>query len=160
MAHSYDDLETGLVTEMFRSTDLEYNSEWAFHRYMLDEARAGRPLGSPLSESRYITVGGQRYAIQTFALDTLYTPLADVESDTNWSDVRRLSDLLNTSQQTPISQQSPAMEQQPAPAPEQQQPAPAPEQQQPAPAPEQPQPTPTLSAVPEGPEVPGVHTLR
>jgi hypothetical protein len=92
--HTYNSLEHGLLTETFMANNLDYNPTWAFHNYMVDEARAGRPLGSPMGESRHITVGGQRYVIQPFALDTLYTPLADVESDTNWGDVRRLSDLM------------------------------------------------------------------
>lgn len=94
-AHTYDNLETALITETFVSNGLEYNSEWAFHQYMVDEARNGRPLGSPLDESRRITVNGQDYVIQAFAFDTLYTPLAPNESDTNWNDVRRLNDLLH-----------------------------------------------------------------
>ncbi len=128
--HSYASLETGLLTETFMASGLEYNPQWAFHRYMLQEAQAGRPLGSPLDDSRVITVNGQRYAIQTFALDTLYTPLADVESETNWSDVRRLSDLLAPSgaSGTPT----------------------------PAPPPPTATPVPTPTEIP----VPGVHTLR
>jgi hypothetical protein len=63
---------------------------------MLSEARAGRPLGAPLDESRIVSVGGQRFAVQVFALDTLYTPIAAQEADTNWGDVRRMSGLLRT----------------------------------------------------------------
>lgn len=99
-ARTYDDdLETALLKETFLSTGLDYHPNWAFHKYVLDESRAGRPLGSPIDESRYIRVGSRLYAVQTFALDTLYTPLADVESQTNWSDVRRLSELLQQQQQ-------------------------------------------------------------
>lgn len=94
----YDDLATGLMMETFRATGQEYYAEWAFHKYVVDETRAGRPLGSPLDESRNIIAGGRRYAVQTFALDTLYTPLSDIEGETNWSDVRRLSDLLRADQ--------------------------------------------------------------
>ncbi len=93
--HVYDTLEEGLVTETFLASDLEYHPSWAFHSFMLNEARAGRPLGSPLGESLRITANGQKYVMQTFALDTIYTPLADVESETDWSDVRRLSELFN-----------------------------------------------------------------
>jgi hypothetical protein len=92
--HNYNVLEEGLLTETFLATGLEYNPSWAFHSYMLSEAQAGRPLGSPMDESRVITVGSEQYAIQAFALDTLYTPLAPDPNQTNWSDVRRLSDLL------------------------------------------------------------------
>lgn len=90
----YDDLETGLVMESFEATGQEYFAEWAFHKYVVEEARAGRPVGSPLDESRTIIANGRRYAVQTFTLDTLYTPLADIESETDWSDVRRLSELI------------------------------------------------------------------
>jgi hypothetical protein len=93
--HVYDSLEEGLVTETFLASDLEYHPSWAFHTFMLNEARAGRPLGSPLGESLRITANGKKYVVQTFALDTIYTPLADVESETDWSDVRRLSELFN-----------------------------------------------------------------
>ena len=88
--------------ETFRANELEYHPGWAFHKYMLDEARAGRPLGTPVDKSRIITVGDKQFAVQAFALDTLYTPLAEEESETNWSDVRRLSDLIK---QTPSRDQ-------------------------------------------------------
>lgn len=91
---SYPDLESALLTETFRASGVEYHPTWAFHRYVVDEARAGRPLGGPMGESREILVAGKKYVIQTFAQDTLYTPVADVESETNWSDVRRMSSLL------------------------------------------------------------------
>jgi hypothetical protein len=87
-------LDQALVSETFGSAGIAYHPTWAFHTYMLDQARAGRPLGAPMDDSRVITVGGKRYAVQVFAQDTLYTPIADDEADTNWSDVRRLSELL------------------------------------------------------------------
>jgi hypothetical protein len=87
-------LDTALVTETFLASDQTYHPTWAFHTFMLAEGRAGRPLGAPLAESRVISVGGQRFAVQVFALDTLYTPLAAVEAETNWGDVRRMSTLL------------------------------------------------------------------
>jgi hypothetical protein len=96
VVHTYANLEDGLLTETFIASGLEYNPGWAFHNYMVSEAQAGRPLGAPLDESRVITIGGDQYAIQTFALDTLYTPLADDPNNTNWSDVRRLSELLRS----------------------------------------------------------------
>lgn len=95
-------LDVALVMETFRANELEYHPGWAFHKYMLDEARAGRPLGTPVDKSRIITVGDKQFAVQAFALDTLYTPLAEDESETNWGDVRRLSDLLK---QTPSRDQ-------------------------------------------------------
>jgi hypothetical protein len=92
-------LDIALVSETFSAAELSFRPTWAFHTYLVDQARAGRPLGAPLAESRIINVGGQRYAVQVFSLDTLYTPLAPIESETNWSDVRRLSDLMQ--QNTP-----------------------------------------------------------
>jgi hypothetical protein len=87
-------LDQALVTETFLASSLEFHPTWAFRTYMLREASSGRPLGAPLDESRIIAVGGQRFAVQVFALDTLYTPLAPQEADTNWGDVRRLSALI------------------------------------------------------------------
>lgn len=87
-------IDQALITETFLASDLDFHPTWAFHTYMLAEARAGRPLGAPLDESRIISVGGQRFAVQVFALDTLYTPIAAQEADTNWGDVRRLSALV------------------------------------------------------------------
>ncbi len=89
-------LDQALVAETFLTAQIEFHPTWAFHNYMLTEAHAGRPLGVPVDESRVITVAGQRIAVQVFALDTLYTPLAAVETETNWRDVRRLSALLRT----------------------------------------------------------------
>lgn len=89
-------LDQALVAETFFAADVEFHPTWAFHNYLLAEAHAGRPLGVPVDESRVISVGGQRFAVQVFALDTLYTPIAAVESETNWGDVRRLSALLRT----------------------------------------------------------------
>lgn len=90
-------LPEALVSETFLASSLDFHPTWAFHTYMLAEARAGRPLGAPVDESRIISVGGQRFAVQVFALDTLYTPVAAQEADTNWGDVRRLSTLLRQS---------------------------------------------------------------
>ncbi|NJO05526.1 MAG: glucosaminidase domain-containing protein [Chloroflexaceae bacterium] len=95
----YPDLATGLMMETFQATELEYHPTWAFHQFVMQEARAGRPLGSPIGESTKIYVNGRRYAIQTFALDTLYTPIASIEERTNWSDVRRMSNLLQTGEE-------------------------------------------------------------
>ncbi len=107
----YEDLMTGLLMESFLATGQDYHANWAFHAYALSEARAGRSLGSPLADSRYMTAGNQRFVVQVFTHDTLYTPLADIESQTNWSDVRRLSHLVEQIRQT-----------QPGPQPEQEAP--------------------------------------
>jgi hypothetical protein len=88
------DLKTALFAESFHAVKAEFHPDWAFHQFALQEAQAGRPLGSPLGESRRVTVGAQQFSVQVFALDTLYTPVASPESATNWSDIRRLSDLM------------------------------------------------------------------
>ncbi|RRR69174.1 MAG: hypothetical protein EI684_16395 [Candidatus Viridilinea halotolerans] len=87
-------LDQALLSESFLAASVEYRPTWAFHQYLLTESQAGRPLGVPIDGSRVINVNGQRFAVQVFALDTLYTPIAAQESETNWSDVRRLSALL------------------------------------------------------------------
>lgn len=95
--HVYDgSLDEALISETFLASEITYHPGWAFHTFMLNEARAGRPLGAPLDDSRIVTVAGKQYAVQVFALDTLYTPIADIEAETNWGDVRRLSDLLRS----------------------------------------------------------------
>ncbi|HMQ35904.1 MAG TPA: hypothetical protein PKD53_34685, partial [Chloroflexaceae bacterium] len=76
---SYDlPLDQALVAETFVAAEVEFHPTWAFHNYVLAEAHAGRPLGAPVDESRIISVGGRRYAVQVFALDTLFTPIAAV----------------------------------------------------------------------------------
>jgi Mannosyl-glycoprotein endo-beta-N-acetylglucosaminidase. len=109
LPHVYSDLTTALLTETFLAAGVSYHPDWAFHKYAEEEAKAGRPLGSPLSESRRITVGNDQYVVQAFALDTLYTPLAPVESQTNWSDVRRLSAMFNSTAGAPILPQADTM---------------------------------------------------
>jgi hypothetical protein len=94
-------LDQALVSETFGSAGITYHPTWAFHTFMLEQARAGRPLGAPMDDSRVITVGGKKFAVQVFAQDTLYTPIADDEADTNWSDVRRLSELLTAAPAAP-----------------------------------------------------------
>lgn len=100
-------LDEALVSETFLASEITYHPGWAFHTFMLNEARAGRPLGAPLEDSRIITVGGKQYAVQVFALDTLYTPIADVEAETNWGDVRRLSELIRTAAPPPAATPTP-----------------------------------------------------
>jgi len=94
-------LDEALISETFLASEITYHPTWAFHTFMLNEARAGRPLGAPLEDSRIVTVAGKQYAVQVFALDTLYTPIAPVEAETNWGDVRRLSDLLRAAAPPP-----------------------------------------------------------
>jgi hypothetical protein len=87
-------LDEALIIETFLASEIEYHPEWAFHQFMVKAAREGRPLGAPMSDSRTITVGGKQYAIQVFAYETLFTQLAADPNQTNWNDVRRLSDLM------------------------------------------------------------------
>ncbi len=95
--HTYTgSLDQALVSETFGSAGITYHPNWAFHTFMLEQARAGKPLGAPMDDSRIVTVGDKKFAVQVFAQDTLYTPMADDENDTNWSDVRRLSELILT----------------------------------------------------------------
>jgi hypothetical protein len=87
-------LQEALLVETFLSNELEFHPSWAFHRYWVEAMGTDRPLGSPLGESLVITVRGQRYAVQTFAMDTIYTPIYPEPAETDWNDVRRMSDLL------------------------------------------------------------------
>ncbi|HWQ12984.1 MAG TPA: N-acetylmuramoyl-L-alanine amidase [Roseiflexaceae bacterium] len=48
-------------------------------------------LGPALSGNYVITVAGASYAVQVFAGDTLYTPIAPAGQSTNWGVVQRLS---------------------------------------------------------------------
>ena len=88
------ELKDALMTAAFAAVNAQYHPEWAFHQYAMNEAKAGRSLGSPLGESRRVKVGDQQYSVQVFALDTLYTPIGNPENTTNWGDIRRLSELL------------------------------------------------------------------
>lgn len=122
LPHIYSELPVALLTETFLAAGVDYHPDWAFHRYAMDEAKAGRPLGSPLGESRRITVGSNQFVVQAFALDTLYTPLAAVESQTNWSDVRRLSMMLGGPNASAPQQAAPEPAATAVPAPAQQSP--------------------------------------
>lgn len=102
-------LDQALIAETFLATNVEFHPTWAFHNFALAEAHAGRPLGAPLDESRIINVGGQRFAVQVFALETLYTPIAATDAETNWGDVRRMSALLRQGPApTPAATSTPA----------------------------------------------------
>lgn len=81
----------GLGGELLKKVYLECSGSklqpgWAFHQQAVANG-----FGPPLSGSYYQTIGGARYSMQVFALETLYTPIATPESATNWGDVRRLS---------------------------------------------------------------------
>lgn len=79
-----------LLEASFAAAGSVVHPEQAFHQYMLSELRAGRPLGNPLAEQQQLTVDGQAYVLQVFALDTIYSPVP------RWNEVRRLSDLLTS----------------------------------------------------------------
>jgi hypothetical protein len=81
-------LRDALVRASFSAAGSQYQPDQAFHQYWLNELKAGRPLGNPLSEQQSIAINGQSYVIQVFALDTIYAPVP------RWQEIGRLSDLL------------------------------------------------------------------
>jgi hypothetical protein len=85
---SPDALSNALLNATFAAAQAQYHPEQAFHQYMLSELRAGRSLGNPLSEQQSVTVDGQAYVIQVFAMDTIYAPIP------RWHEIGRLSTLL------------------------------------------------------------------
>jgi len=66
--------------------NIQFHPGWSFHRLAAEQR-----LGAPLSGSYRITVAGSQYSLQVFCGDTLYTPVANPETKTDWSDVRLLS---------------------------------------------------------------------
>lgn len=87
-----DRLRDALLRANFERAGAKYHPEWAFHQYA-EEQFLEEPLGAPLGDSYYIEVGGQRYTVQVFALDTVYTPVADPIEETDWGVVKRMSAL-------------------------------------------------------------------
>jgi len=75
-------LREALLAATYRQAGTTYHPDWAFHQL----ARGFR-IGPPLSDSYQLKVGAATYAIQVYALDTLYNVVP------NWSAVRRLSAL-------------------------------------------------------------------
>ncbi len=81
-------LGRALLDAAYRAVGQVLHADWASHiRAVRDQ------LGPPLSGNYRISVGGQQVAVQVFARDTLYTLIASPESQTNWGDVRKLSEL-------------------------------------------------------------------
>lgn len=74
-------LQLALLEASYRACGTELHTNWSFHHIALE-----KKLGPAMSDSYRITVDGQEYSMQVFALDTLYTPVP------NWSDVRLLSE--------------------------------------------------------------------
>lgn len=81
-------LRDALVRATFSAAQSSYRPDQAFHQYWLNELKAGRPLGNPLGEQQTMTIDGQAYVIQVFALDTIYSPVP------RWQEIGRLSELL------------------------------------------------------------------
>lgn len=73
-------LREALLVLTYRQAGQIYRSDWAFHQL----ARA-YAIGTPLSGSYQITLEGTAYALQVYALDTLFNVVP------RWSDVRRMS---------------------------------------------------------------------
>ena len=93
LANREDPLGLALLEATFAAGGATFHQEWASHQYYLDEL-SRRPLGAPLGPPRTLEVGGLRYDVEIYTLDTIYTPLAVPVEKTDWTDIRRLSDLL------------------------------------------------------------------
>lgn len=74
-------LRDALLAETYRKAGAVYHPEWAFH-----QLARGWNLGTPISGNYTATSGGNKYALQAYATDTLFNLVP------NWKDVRRLSD--------------------------------------------------------------------
>jgi len=83
-------LRDRLLEATFAAVGSQYRPDQAFHQYAIKELKAGRALGNPLAEQQTVTIDGQAYVMQVFALDTIYAPVP------RWSEINRLSDLLKT----------------------------------------------------------------
>jgi hypothetical protein len=75
-------LREALLAETYKQAGTTYKPEWAFHQL----ARTFN-IGAPLSNSYQFKLEQTSYAMQVYALDTLYNVVP------NWSSVRRLRDL-------------------------------------------------------------------
>lgn len=85
-------LANALLRATYERAGGKFHPEWAFHQYAVDQV-IENPLGAPLGDSYRLYVDGNAYAIQVFALDTLYTPIAVPDSQTDWGVVKRMDDL-------------------------------------------------------------------
>lgn len=65
-----------------------FNPAWATTQFAAEHR-----LGPILSGANRLVVDGASYSYQVYGADTIYTPIANPEASTIWSDVRRLSDL-------------------------------------------------------------------
>ncbi len=71
-----------LLERTYRAGGSPFRPDWAFHQFAVINR-----LGPPIGTSEIITVDGQPWAYQVFAVDTLYSPTS------NYADVRLLSRL-------------------------------------------------------------------
>jgi hypothetical protein len=85
-------LRDALLRANYERAGGKYHPDWAFHQYA-EQQVLENPLGAPLGDSYRVHVGDKAYAIQVYALDTLYTPIATPESGTDWGVVKRMNDL-------------------------------------------------------------------
>lgn len=76
-------LREALLAQIYQRGGAVYHADWAFHQL----ARTWN-LGAPLSDSYRVAAESAQYAIQVYATDILYNVVP------NWSDVRRLSQLV------------------------------------------------------------------
>jgi hypothetical protein len=77
----------GLASSKPTSGNTKFNPGWAS-----TQTATQQRLGPTLSGAYRITVDGNAYTVQVFGTDTLYTPIANPESGTNWADIRKLSE--------------------------------------------------------------------
>lgn len=75
-------LRDTLLAETYKQAGTDYHPEWSFH-----QLARGYNIGAPLSHSYKIKLEQTEYALQVYALDTLYNIVP------NWSQVKRLRDL-------------------------------------------------------------------
>jgi hypothetical protein len=85
---SNDALRDELLKVTYANVNSVYRPETAMHQFALSEARAGRPLGNPISDAKQVRLNNQAFVVQVFAMDTLYAPAERP------GEIRRLSDLL------------------------------------------------------------------
>jgi len=78
-------LRDALTSATYRQAGLTYRPDWAFHQLARSFA-----LGAPLSDSLRVRIESTEYALQVYALDTLFNVVP------RWSEVRRLRDLALT----------------------------------------------------------------
>ena len=80
-------LREELLRATFAATGASFRPDTPIYQFFAHEAETGRPLGNPLGEVQRVTIEGQDYLMQVFALDTLYSPIASPD------EIYRLSDL-------------------------------------------------------------------